>query len=248
MEKLQTKRKTIGTISNKKSLQKNQKKDNSLKHKKTGKFKQKFGYIFASSKFKNFKQNFIKNWKTISYIFFQFLLVTILIFFALFNNKYFLFLNMPKFLYKSNILCFLSIFCLFLINFLPILNIFAKKTNFENSDNNNIYKKNAQNKTKISNENDFKNSENINKNLVTKNDLKSNLKFAIFSSILFFVFCIGFFTKCIWICVFIMFILFASSFIMLFKQKSKYLLWVNAVAMLFIFLLLLSVYYVYLLN
>ena len=249
MEKLETKRKTNGTVANKKLSKKIQKKDYDFNQKKVSKLKQKINSIFSSSKIKNFKQNFIKNWKTITYIFFQFLLVTILIFFALFNNKYFLFLNMPKFLYKSNILCFLSIFCLFLINFLPILLIFIKKPNFDNSEiKNNFYKECIQNKIKNSGENNLKNNKNKCKNFEIKNDIKSNIKFAIFSSILFCIFCIGFFTKCIWICVFVMFILFASSFIMLFKQKSKYLLWVNAVAMLFIFLLLLSVYYVYLLN
>ena len=166
------------------------------------------------------KQFASSNKKLIVLSFMVFVASFVLVLLSLANSKYFLFLNRPKFFADSNLLCVLMIFCLIINCFLPI---FSRVIDFY--------------KSKIEkNENQIKKVKN------KKMDLS-------FANVLFIcLFSISFLAKWLWLCVFVLFFMFAMSFVLLFKKRSKHIFVAVLINFLISILLLLSFYYIYLLN
>ena len=166
-------------------------------------------------------QFFCQHKKFIIFLSIEFLLISIFLFLSFFNSRYFLFLNRPKIFQTSNLLCFLLFLYIVFNNLLPFLSCF-------------VYFK-AEGTDKI-------------KKTYYEKSRKNIIKFSAINSVIICLVLIGFLCKVLWLCVFMLFALFATSFVEIFKQPTGKLTFCAIVKFLLAIILLLSIYYIYLLN
>lgn len=81
-----------------------------------------------------------------------------------------------------------------------------------------------------------------------KNKAKKQINLSFVNVFIVLFFCISFLAKLVWLCTFVLFLLFATSFAMLFKQKNKCCFHFSIINFLASIMLLLSIYYIYMLN
>ena len=167
------------------------------------------------------KQFFCHHKRLVICLLIQFLMTSVFLFLSFFNNKYFLFLNRPKIFQTSNLLAFMLFLYVIFNNIMPFLSNFAY---FKTENKDKTCKKNFDKRR------------------------KSFVIFSIINSVIICLFLAGFLCKVLWLCVFLFFGLFAISFIELFKQPTRQLTLLAIIKFLLATLLLLSVYYIYLLN
>ena len=195
--------------------------DKKKKNKKQSDEPQKQRFKAKEKKNNKLMQFVFLNKKMLIFSAFAFAICFVLLMIAFAGSKYFLFLNRPKLFENSSLICVLVTICLTINCLLPILKKIDNK-----------------NKTKIKNtEKEIKGKKN-----------KKQIELSVVNIFLLAIFAISFLTKQLWLCTFDMFLLFATSFAMMFRQKNKHCVFVCIVNFLANILLLLSIYYIYMLN
>lgn len=258
MEKLQVKKIDKKQNKDEQSLNfLNTKKDNLNVNKKAKKIKR-------DQNNKKNKGNFIKNklssFKTskyfsvlnaykipITFVFILFLLTSVFCFVTFINNPYFIFLMRPKVLGNGELLSvtiFIFLSLLF-INF--VCGIFVKdnkNSSVTNEDKNIKIQEKSFLKENIKNTKKLKKIQKFDKNLLKKHNFK--LIFLIFLEILFLI--LAFNLHFLWLCVFICFITFFTLFVLLYKSKKSQNKILSIILLLNFVCILLSFYFIYLLN